>query len=311
MMMRRAGLVLLVAMGWAVAGCASTPERAEEQQQEENLAPGIWDVHQGASITFEDLLERLGDATFVVVGETHGVSWHHEVQYEIYQGLSVERPGEVALGMEMIEGRFQSAVDDYLAGEIDEAQMLTEVEWYDRWRVDDGHYAPMWQLARELEQPVVALNARRELVRVVGEVGIDQVGAREQELLPELDRDDRAYREHLRQSFALHGHTADREAELDKFFEAQLVWDETMAERAWSFIDGGGAAQMVLLTGRGHMERGFGVPPRLVRRGAAAEDVVTVVPVSTRGSRAAAMDSYRRLLFLQEEGIADYVWIQE
>lgn len=309
----RLGVVRLLAVAliatWTIGCAAVGPGGEDVPASEPELQSGIWDVEAGERLEADEFFDRLSRARFVVVGESHGTEWHHEVQRRIYDDL-VDRNSEVALGLEMIERRFQEAVDEYLASELDEEEMLTAVEWYERWGVDPSYYAPMWRRARQAGQPVVALNARRELVGRVGEVGIDGLDEQQRRALPDIERDD-AYREYLRRIFGAHDTDESGNEGLERFFEAQLVWDETMAETAWSFVAGrGDRMQMVLLTGRGHMERGFGIPPRLVRRGADPESVVTVVSVSNQRERTGARGEYRRLDYLRDEEIADFVWIE-
>ncbi len=307
--MRRFVLWMTGAVWLATAGCAGVGTVDDADPTDGELSPGIWDVEAGHQLSLDELAGELDDARFVVVGESHGTPWHHEAQYSIFRALA-DRRSPVARGLEMIEYRFQEVVDAYLAGEIDEEQLLEDVEWDKRWGVDSAHYASMWRWAREHDHPVVALNARRELVSEVADVGIDGLDDDGRRRLPAIEKDD-AYREYLRRIFGAHDTENEEDEGLERFFEAQLVWDETMAQTAWEFVDGrSDVDQMVILTGRGHMERGFGIPPRLVRRGAKPASVVTVVPVSTRGERSGAMEEYRRLEFLRDEKIADYVWIE-
>lgn len=301
------GLLLLM------AGCATVPERVDEPEEErELLEAGIWDVRRGELLDFEQFLDRLEEADFVLVGESHGEEWHHQAQAEIYRGLTRRQgqSGQVMLGLEMVESRFQDVLDGYIDGDLDENQMLTGVQWDDRWGVDERNYAPLWRLAREQGQAVVGLNARRELVRAVGSVGVEGLSEELQEELPDMDLSNDAYRSHLRRIFGAHGMGDDEEG-LDRFYQAQVVWDETMAQNAFEALAEVEDSQMVIIAGRGHIERGFGIPSRLIRRGAAPEAVVSVVPVTTQGPRAVAMEKYRDLEFLQEGQIADYVWIQE
>ncbi len=307
---RISSLAIFIAL-WSAIGCAA-PDVVDDSQQHQPqlLEPGIWEVDTGERWSIDEWIDEVADATFIVVGESHGTPFDHQVQYEIYEGLVEVDPEPVALGLEMMEYRFQDAVDAYVAGDIDEVQMLRDVKWDERWGVDEELYAPMWRLAREERQPVVALNARRELVSEVGEVGIEGLDAGQRGELPEIDTDDQAYREHLRSIFAAHGAGDDDEA-LDRFFEAQLVWDETMAQQAFEFVDErDDVSQMVILTGRGHMEGGFGIPPRLVRRGASEASVVTIVPVVTEGPRAEMMEEYRNLEKLRDDDVADFVWLE-
>lgn len=319
---------LLAGFGVAmVVGCAGAPTAPSPQEMHEKpsadravaeLGPGIWEVATGERLDEPELLARLVEARYVIAAESHDDPWHHVVQDRIYRGVSQRAEGPVALGVEMVEARFQPALDAYVAAEIDEAQMLEGVQWEARWGMDWAMYAPMWRVARELGQPVIALNAPRELVRAVGQGGLEALGEEERSALPELDLSDQDYRAWLGAIFSSHGMGEDEEA-LDGFFAAQVLWDETMAENAVAALTRIPELEaMVLLVGRGHAERGFGIPPRIARRIAGQEGdatraearVMVVVPVSVAGEYGERMRDYRRLDYLQENNIADFVWIE-
>ncbi|TXD32270.1 ChaN family lipoprotein [Lujinxingia vulgaris] len=325
--------------GWMIAvwltlavGCAGAPTAPAESHHSEQpaadptqaspsptmLGPGIWEVATGVRLEEEALIERLARARYVLAAESHDDPWHHRVQERVYRGLSQRAEGPVALGVEMVEARFQPALDAYVAARIDEAQMLHGVEWESRWGVDWALYAPMWRIAREFGAPIVALNAPREQVRRVGRGGLEKLGEEERAALPDLDLSDASYRAWLGAIFASHGMGDDEEA-LDRFFAAQVLWDETMADNAVAALtEHPDIEAMVLLVGRGHAERGFGIAPRIARRlvergearAVAEAAVVVIVPVSTVGEFGDRMEDYRRLEYLQENNIADFVWIE-
>ncbi|RVU42351.1 hypothetical protein EA187_17335 [Lujinxingia sediminis] len=313
---------LLMAMGCAGAPSASSSGDLQAQTSADlayaELAPGIWEVASGKRLEEAELLARLMDARYVIAAESHDDPWHHVVQSRIYRGISQRAEGPVALGVEMVEARFQRALDAYVAAEIDEAQMLQRVEWEARWGMDWAMYAPMWRVAREFAQPIIALNAPREQVRRMGRGGLEGLAEEERAELPELDLSDANYRAWLGSIFASHGMGDDEEA-LDRFFAAQVLWDETMAHNAvLALVENPAIEAMVLLVGRGHAERGFGISPRIVRRLVARGEaeavadggVIVVVPVSTVDEYGERMGEYRRLNFLQENNIADFVWIE-
>lgn len=307
--MWRVWIVLLI---FFFAGCATTATGPVQEQTEPRPInmQGIWDVRTGERIELEELFDRLGSARFVLVGESHGNEWHHRVQSRIYEGLSDRNPGSVLLGMEMVEARFQRTLDRYVKGQIGEGEMLERVGWQERWGVDPMYYAPMWRRARVEGQRVIGLNARRELVRKVGQVGIAGLNYSEQGELPDMELGPEAYRQDLERVFLAHGMGSDSEG-LERFFQAQVLWDEMMAETAFKALEQAPpGAQMMIVSGRGHIERGYGIPSRLIRRGAEPEEVVTIIAVSRGSGKAAPRAAYRDLEWLDQEGIADYVWLE-
>lgn len=311
--MRSASSFLMIILFFLLAGCGTTGSAVVQERDESRPInmQGIWDVRTGERLELSELLDRLESARFVLVGESHGDQWHHRVQSRVYEGMSDRNPGEVMLGMEMVEARFQGALDRYVAGQVSEGEMLRQVGWEERWGVDSQLYGPMWQRAKQEGQRVVGLNAQRELVRKVGQVGVDGLSSAEQGELPEMELGPDGYRRELDRIFLAHDMGDDEEG-LESFFQAQVLWDEMMAQTAFEALEeaDGGGAQMMIISGRGHIERGYGIPSRLVRRGAAPEDVVTIIAVSRGSGRAAPQAAYRDLEWLAREGIADYVWIE-
>jgi uncharacterized iron-regulated protein len=217
--------------------------------------------------TFSDLrslIPTLAENRVVLIGETHDRLDHHLAQLEIIRGLHAIRP-ELAIGMEAFQQPFQRHLDDYVAGELSESELLHETEYYERWRFDFRLYQPILGYAREHRLPVIALNLPVELTDAVGERGIDGLSEAERSQIPdEIDRSDSAYASRLREVFDRHPHG--RNPSFDRFVEVQLLWDEGMAERAADYLESHPEATMVILAGSGHLAHGSGIPRRLVRR---------------------------------------------
>ena len=286
------------------------------------LEPGVYEVATGERLSREDLYARLASHRFVLVGERHDDPWHHRVQRDVYAGLVDRRPGPVLLGMEMFQRPFQPALDAYVEGELDQQALLERTEWSERWRFPVEFYAPLWQRARA--QPggrVIALNARRELTRRCAQVGLEGLTEAERAELPEeLVLDDQDHRAWVAQIFAMHGMDTDGEA-FERFYQAQVIWDETMAQTAFEVMQGAPAEQaMLIVAGSGHVQNRWGIPARLERRLEAAGDerarVVTVMPVSAPGQgpraslRAPTGATEADLAMWKSQGYADYVWVQ-
>ena len=104
-------------------------------------------------------------------------------------------------------GKFQQPLDGYVEGKLSLERMLTDTEYFKRWRLDPRMYAPIFEYARRHRLPLVALNASKELTDRVGEVGIEGLSPEERAELPEtLVPLAPAYRERLEQVFEQHDH---------------------------------------------------------------------------------------------------------
>jgi uncharacterized iron-regulated protein len=217
-----------------------------------------------ATLTPSTLADRLAAARVVFVGEMHTRYGDHLNQLEIIRQL-YERDPSLAIGVEYLQRRFQAEVDDYIAARSSEQEFLRAAEYYESWGYDYRLYAPIFRFAREHAIPVRALNVPSALPPAVAKVGIDGLSQAQRAGLPrEIEPAGAAYRERLRAAFGAHGDAGP--GSFDHFVEAQLVWDEGMAESAADYLDANPGRRMVVLAGAGHLEFGSGIPERLHRR---------------------------------------------
>lgn len=212
----------------------------------------------------ERLIDTIADRRVVFVGESHDRYEDHLNQLAVIEGLH-RRGKDLAIGMEFFQQPFQPALDVFIAGEIDELELLRRSEYFDRWRFDYRLYRPILRFAREHGIPVIALNLEAELTEKVGQGGIASLSPEEQARVPsDMDREDPAYRERVRQVFDMHPAREDRAFE--HFLEVQLLWDEGMAARAARYLSEHPDKTLVVLAGAGHVEYGQGIPKRVLRR---------------------------------------------
>ena len=288
-----------------------------EQLSGPSLEPGVYDVRRGERVTQEELLDELAAAQYVILGETHDEPFHHRAQLYLLQRLARRAEGRgdtLALGMEMIQRPFQAALDRYASGTIDQATMLREVEWSERWGFSAELYAPLWQEASTRGIALVALNAPGEITRRVAEVGLQGLKPEERgQLAAEIDQSVEAHRAWFASIFASHGMAMEDPEALDRFYQAQLAWDETMAEQAVASRRELKASQLIVLAGSGHVMRRWGIPSRIARRDPEAR-VVTLIPIASPGSeqsfKAPTSVDAATLGRWREEQYADYVWLE-
>ncbi len=200
----------------------------------------------------------------IYVSEQHDKVGHHKAQLEIIKLLH-RRGVKLGVGMEMFQRPYQKALDRYIAGEIDERTFLRESEYFKRWGFDYHLYRPIISYCRENNIPVVALNLRKEISKKIARVGLDALTDEERSALPShMDMSNRQYREHLHSIF--NQHTASMLGNFDYFFQAQISWDETMAESVSSWLTAHPDSSMVVIAGAGHIDYAFGIPSRVARR---------------------------------------------
>jgi aminopeptidase N len=230
-------------------------------------------------LSLPEIVSRVADKTIVYVGERHDQYGDHLLQLEMIRDLYQRYP-KLAIGMEMFQRRYQGAVDEYVSGKTDTQTFLKKSHYLNTWRFNYHLYEDILQYAREQKIPVVALNQENELVSKVANQGLDQLTPEEKAQIPaEMALDDKAYKERLRGVFEMHqsefpGDTALRNFEY--FYQAQILWDETMAETIAGFLKDRPAFHLVVLAGSGHLAYGSGIPKRAYRR--IAKDYTIVLP---------------------------------
>jgi len=254
MKIRLLALLLLAAAGSAAA---SAPKAAGAPLECRTL-------DLAAAPQLQSIMPRLARQRVVFVGENHDNYADHLVELAIIRGLYA-RHRNLALGLEFFQQPFQPALDAYIAGRIDEAQMLRRTQYFRRWGYDYRYYRPIMRFARAHHIPVIALNLPGEITSKVARHGMDSLTAKERAEIPHtIDRTDTAYRSRLLKVFSKHPHH--RDTDFEKFLDVQLLWDEGMAARAAKYLRAHPGRRMVILAGAGHLQYGSGIPRRLKRR---------------------------------------------
>ena len=243
----------------------------------------------GDGKTIEDIFPELMKSRIVFVGENHDRFAHHINQLDIIRKLH-KAGAKIGVGMEMFQKPYQKAVDDYLAGRIDEAEFLKQTEYFNKWRYDYNLYKPIVDFLKENNIPLIALNIDGDISSKTARKGIDSLLKNERKQLPDkLDFSNEIYRVDLHRVFDIHGKEA-KLKDFNQFFQAQTLWDETMADSAAKFLADNPASKLVILAGNGHVRYKYGIPQRLYRR---VREPYTVIVQDEE----------------IEDGIADYVLI--
>jgi len=252
----------------------------------------ILDVKAGKVITFEELIETLCSKDLIFLGEVHDNPEHHLIQVQILQALDA-RCGPPALAMEVFQSPRQDALDRYLGGEIPEEIFLKTVDWKKSWGYDYLFYRPLLLWAKANRSPIQAVNAPIDVVRKVARKGLSGLDAGERNAIAgEIDLNQEAHRDYLRRVYEQHRHG---ELEnFDYFYEAQCVWEETMAENASRFIEKG-KTRLVFIAGNGHLINKYGIPDRMLKR--VPVSAVTLLPYPIHGKEDL------------EREVADYIWL--
>lgn len=249
------------------------------------------------------LLPKLAKADVIYLGETHDRPADHQAQLEIIQALHRLRP-RLAIGMEMFQRPYQSVLDRYLNGALTETELQDRTQYAKRWGYNWDFYAPILRFAQANKLPVIALNTPTEVTRKTARTGLESLTRAEKRFIPPLSAivlGPDAYRERLQKNYAESHHGQGVSINVQRFFEAQVLWDETMAERIAQTLQQQPQTLVVVLVGQGHLLYGEGIPVRVARRmqGVRTRPSFTQVSLLLNDQEA---DN------LSDRPIADYIW---
>lgn len=256
--------VALACLAWPLAAVA------------EECRPGQWRDGDGELVATDTLMAGLAEQRVVLLGEQHEVMAHHRWQLHTLAGLHAHHP-QMVIGLEMLPRGVQPALDDWVAGELEEDEFLAASRWEENWNLDPSLYLPILHFARMQRIPLVALNVSPELRRRLTDEGWEAVPEAERHAITPPAEASQAYRERLAEIHAHHPAPGDGEASLERFIAAQLVWDRAMAT-GLSEASGEGTLAVGLM-GQGHLMQGQGVPEQLEALG--VSDHRSLLPLAT------------------------------
>lgn len=275
MKMNRAALGTVVGLTIIVAVATAATFGPNEPPAGRTLAscvPGLesrpWTVPAVFSASghaaLEDVLREASEARAVFIGEVHTRAEHHRAQLELICNL-YRSGADLAIGVEFFQQPFQAYLDEYVAGRLEEKDLVRLTDYDRRWGYDFELYTPILRFARDNGIPVIALNVPRELTKAVARRGLAGLTEAERAFVPaRMDKTNADYVNRLKVVFDAHPKGA--QARFEHFLEAQLLWDEGMAESAAGYLSKRPDKKLVVLAGNGHVAWRAGIPGRLTRR---------------------------------------------
>ncbi len=223
----------------------------------------------GKTLKWNELAGRLAENDVIFVGEQHDDAATHQIEAALLEAVHKKVGARLTLSLEMFERDGQVVLDDYLAGRSDEAALAKSVKLWPNYMTD---YRPLVEYAKENRLPVVAANAPARLVRNVSRDGLAKAVAA-------LAPPDRALvaayitapqGDEYQTRFAAvigEGHKEGDSKDglspdaIQRFYEAQCVRDDTMAESIARVADQ--KRVVVHVCGAFHSDAGLGTVARL------------------------------------------------
>ena len=224
------------------------------------------------------LLSLIGTQA-VFLGETHLDDVTHQVELTLLQGLAMWTDDRVVLSLEQFERDAQPALDEYLAGRLDETEFLKRARPWGNYR---EAYRPLIEFCKTHKIPVMAANFPAPLRRKVGgtKEGWDSLTADERRFTPrQLFPASAAY--WARVDRATGGHMAGGEPRTpeQRLHETQNLWDNAMGEAVADALDRWPDRVVLHVAGKFHIERHDGTVAQFRRRKPdVAVRTITVLP---------------------------------
>lgn len=233
----------------------------------------------GATLTPAELAGRLHRADVVMVGEYHGHNGAHLLQSRLQVALQRLRPQQI-LSLEQFNADHHNDLERYLAGETGEEALIADA---DAWSNYKASYRPLVEFARHRNLPVVAANAPAQLVRCVGRQGrdyLDRLSPEQRTHVPEQPFfGTPAYRERFLAAMGGGNHGDDAGSGQHNSYLAQLLRDNTMANRILQALAEHPEHQVLHLTGSFHSEYRQGTVAALKQRRPDL-DILVISPVT-------------------------------
>jgi uncharacterized iron-regulated protein len=252
--------LLILGMGLWITCLSTSPSYAQSQNPSSAISTFTKPQKQ--------LFEAIQTANIIYLGETHDRLADHQAQLGIVQALHAGKP-RMAIALEMFQKPYQSALGGYLKGTLSEAGLLKQTQYQKRWGFDWTFYAPIVQFARAKGLPVLALNTPTEITRKVARLGLDALSSDDFKWIPpraEIDLSRGSYRKRILETYESFHQGKGNSDSFERFFQAQVLWDETMAEAIAQYWLKHPDRQIVVLVGQGHILFGEGIPSRVARR---------------------------------------------
>lgn len=210
-------------------------------------------------MSVENLIPKIENRQLIFVGEEHTNRFHHLTQLSIIKELYYKN-SDLAIGLEAFEREYQDILNSYLAGELSESDFLNLTKYSQSFGYDFELYKPILEFAKLGKIEVIALNAKRDIVKKVAKDGFLNLTKYERDSISkEVNLINEYYKESLMDIFKEH-----KMENFEQFYQAQTVWDETMAETISDFLKRS-TKKMVVICGNEHIKKDA-IPERVKRR---------------------------------------------
>lgn len=222
----------------------------------------IYDAKTRQLISTDRIIEDMNSADVLFFGEEHNDSAGHYLENRIFRELHARYGSQVALSLEMFETDNQQPLNDYLAGFIDESRLAKDARLWSNYK----DYRPMVDYAKKNKLSVVAANAPRRYVSLVGKRGmvvLDSLDKGAKAFLPPLPYDTLSGRYRDKFYAIMKGSPG---GDNPKVYYSQSLWDAGMAYSIYHYLKKNKGHKVFHCVGKFHCEEHLGTVAQLQDR---------------------------------------------
>lgn len=252
---------------------------AKEQESTQEAMPESEDVvvraarpfsgyrlSDGLQLSEEELFTYLAAADAICIGERHDSALDHYGQWRAVEALAERREMrgfELGVGLEMVQSDAQMALSDYLSASTNRDQFVEASNWQSSWGYPIQFYDPLLLEAGDSNVRGIALGVPEALTQRIAREGLASLHETDLRQVPSLDLNNAEHRRLF--DGLMGGHPLPDGAVLDHYYQAQVLWDESMAKRSKQWIlQHYPLRKMIILAGVAHCHKSA-IPSRMER----------------------------------------------
>lgn len=298
--MKSVFFIHLIITALFMVGCSSTysekPPVEQRARCEIDFVEAIYDS-RGHRSNFMTVIRQAASADYVLVGEVHTNTRHHDIQTRVVGTTVMRQPRFKTVRFEMLEPSHDEAATAFHKGTASISDLKTALRWSERgWPIWDA-YARLFEAAKISGLKIGHAGMDSELVRHVNNFGFLALPRRMREDLG-LKKDSQPVIDltSLKAEVA-QAHAADKAAS-QRLALSQYAKDAYMARQLASERSGA-----LLIAGNGHVRLDIGVPAHLRKYHPAAQ-IVSIGLLEGSGRQ-----ELRQLVEQNGRKLYDFVWL--
>ncbi len=212
------------------------------------------------NVSVHEVVNALKDADVLFFGEEHDDSIGHVLELQVFQKCHELYGQSLVLSLEMFETDVQSVLNEYLAGLIQEKHLSKDARVWKNY----SDYKPLIEYAKTNKIKVVAANAPGRYANLVsrkGLIALEQLDKNMKKYLPPLPIDTATGKYYEKFVEIMGGHDAMMPGL--HMFQAQNLWDATMAWSIAKALKENKGAKVLHLNGKFHSDDKLGIAAQL------------------------------------------------